>query len=317
MTERLVVDLGGTNFRIGLFNTVTHTLSHVHELRTAELSGVEQGLKLFFDMVGAVPKTASFAVACPTHNDCISLTNLNWSFSRAALQEAFQFDRLDILNDFAAVAQSVVHLQPHEKFQIGGKEPLPGYPLSVCGPGTGLGVAHLIPQNNGQWHAMSGEGGHVDFPAVNALEDEILQLLRRRFDRVSAERLLCGSGLSNLHMARMQIEKGVAATFAPHIITQAALEGDADCEKSFNLFCGMLGRFAGNLALTFGSFGGVYLSGGILPRYLNFIKNSPFRQEFENKGRLSYFIRDIPVYVVTHENPGLLGAGYHSNMKYK
>ena len=145
MTERLVVDLGGTNFRIGLFNAVTHTLSHVHELRTAELSGVAEGLKIFFNMVEEILKTASFAVACPTNNDCISLTNLNWSFSRAGLQEQFQFDTLEILNDFAAVAKSVVHLQPHEKFQIGGKDPIPNQPVSVCGPGTGLGCCAFNP----------------------------------------------------------------------------------------------------------------------------------------------------------------------------
>ena len=245
MTEQLVIDLGGTNFRIGLFNAATRTLSHVQHLRTVELGSIERAIHDFFDATGCAPKQACLAVACPTHQDQITLTNLDWSFSLQALKAHFQFETLEVLNDFAAIAQAVPYLTADEKVQIGGGLPQDHMPITVCGPGTGLGVAQLI-KHQEQWIPIGGEGGHVDFPATNRLEDEILQLLRKRFDRVSAERLLCGSGLVNLHMARMQLSKGVKVTFAPHMITQAALEGDRDCQKSFALFCAMLGRFAGN-----------------------------------------------------------------------
>lgn len=304
-----MVDLGGTNFRIGLFNAQTRTLSHVQHHRTAELDSIEQAITAFMEATQYTPEQACLAVASPTQYDHISLTNRNYSFSLKALQARFQFKTLKVINDFAAIAQAVPYLKPNEKVQIGGNNEDPKMPIAVCGPGTGLGVAYLTP-HQGSWMAISGEGGHSDFPATNTLEDQILQRLRKRFDRVSAERLLSGSGLTNLHMARMQIEQGVTVSIAPHMITQAALEGDHDCYKSFTLFCAMLGRFSGNLALTFGSVGGVYLSGGILPRYINFLKNSPFRQEFDNKGRFADYMKAIPVFVVTHEQPGLLGAGY-------
>ncbi len=311
MTQRLVVDLGGTHFRIGIFNAQDGSLSHIQRIRTAELASVAQGIELFGQAYGRLPKTACFAVAGPINHDCVSLTNLDWSFSVQALKQQFGFDVLEIINDFTAVAQSIPHLKTNESVQIGGGDRQATQPISVCGPGTGLGVAHLIPIGQNHWKVISGEGGHVDFPAINALEDQILTVLRRRFDRVSAERLLCGSGLSNLHMARMQVEKGVKVTFAPQMITQAAIDGDEDCQKSFSLFCEMLGRFAGNLALTFSSYGGVYLAGGIMPRYINFLQTSLFRKAFDGKGRLSDYVQSIPVFVVTHKATGLLGAGYY------
>jgi glucokinase len=178
----------------------------------------------------------------------------------------------------------------------------------MLGPGTGLGVGGLVrPQRNPV--AVVTEGGHVDFAPTNELEIEILRYLWRDHAHVSVERLLSGMGLTNLHQAIATIRDRPAAALTPAQITTAALEGgDPLCLEVLNSFCAMLGSVAGNTALTLGAQGGVYITGGIIPRILAFFADSPFRERFEAKGRFRDYLAAIPTYVVTAEQPGLLGA---------
>ncbi|MEC7378068.1 MAG: glucokinase, partial [Pseudomonadota bacterium] len=181
-------------------------------------------------------------------------------------------------------------------------------PRLVIGPGTGLGVSGLVPIKNG-WVPLMTEGGHVDFAPTDDTEMAVLRILKARFGRVSVERILCGQGLLNLYQAHAEIQGVAAPLDAPEKITAAAVENsDALARYTLRHFCELLGRVAGNGVLTLGSTGGVYLCGGILPRFLAFFLESPFRNGFEDKGRMRPLLEFTPVYVVTEPYTGLLGA---------
>ncbi|MNH23156.1 Glucokinase [compost metagenome] len=161
-----------------------------------------------------------------------------------------------------------------------------------------------------QWLSLPGEGGHVDFAANTEEEDAVLQVMRGELGHVSAERFLSGPGLVNLYRGLVKSDGREPEPFAPKDITERALAGDClDCRRTLSLFCVLMGRFAGNLALNMGTFGGVYIAGGIVPRFQEFFIGSGFRVAFEDKGRFKPYLKDIPVFLITHEGPGLLGAG--------
>ena len=193
--------------------------------------------------------------------------------------------------------------------KIGGGEPDPNAPIAVYGAGTGLGVAHLI-KHGTRWIPLSGEGGHVDLAPANMSEDMILIALRARIGHVSAERVLSGPGLLNLYEAIAMRNERLRTGLTPADITASALSSnpDPDCLEALNTFCRLMGRFGGNLALTLGTFGGVYVAGGVVPRFIEFFKQSQFRKAFEDKGRFKSYLERIPAYVITEPKAGLLGA---------
>ena len=174
-----------------------------------------------------------------------------------------------------------------------------------------LGVAHLVHVDK-RWVSLPGEGGHVDFAPNSEEEGIILEVLRAEIGHVSAERVLSGPGLVNLYRAIVKSDGRLPENLQPKDITARALEDSCiDCRRALSLFCVIMGRFGGDLALTLGTFGGVYIAGGIVPRFLDFFKASGFRGGFEDKGRFKAYVQDIPVYLIVHDNPGLLGAGAH------
>jgi glucokinase len=193
--------------------------------------------------------------------------------------------------------------------QLGGGERIERQPFALLGPGTGLGVSALLPAGDGQWVPLAGEGGHITMAPASAYEAEIIACLRDEFGHVSAERVLSGMGLCNLYRAVTQLDARSGSTITAAELTQRGLSGeDPDCAKALSLFCSFLGTAAGNLALTIGARGGVYIGGGIVPRLGDYFHRSEFRSRFEAKGRLSDYLLPVPAYVIHAEHPALLGA---------
>lgn len=251
------------------------------------------------------------AIACPITGDWVAMTNHTWAFSIAEMKKNLGFAHLEIINDFTAVSMAIPMLKDEHLIQFGGAQPAEGKPIAVYGAGTGLGVAHLVHVDK-RWVSLPGEGGHVDFAPNSEEEGIILEELRNELGHVSAERVLSGPGLVNLYRAIVKSDGRLPENLQPKDVTERALADTCiDCRRALSLFCVIMGRFGGNLALTLGTFGGVYIAGGIVPRFLEFFKASGFRGGFEDKGRFKAYVQDIPVYLIVHDNPGLLGSGAH------
>ncbi|WP_207485976.1 glucokinase [Arenibaculum pallidiluteum] len=310
MTARpsaLVADIGATNARFGLLDA-GGTLAHSEILSCAAFPTLDEAARAYLARAADRPRRAAFAVAGPVTGDRIAMTNHPWSFSVAETRAALDLDRLEVVNDFTAVALSVPLLGTEHRAQIGGGAPVAGSAIGVIGPGSGLGVSGLVPVPGGGWRALSGEGGHVTMAAVNDRESAILTELRRDFDHVSAERVCSGMGIPALYAAIQRIRGAVPEPLAaPEITSRGLASRDEACAEALETFCAMLGTTAGNLALTLGARGGIYIAGGIVPRFLDFFGRSAFRARFEQKGRMRAFLAPIPTYVVTHPLPAFLG----------
>jgi glucokinase len=306
----LVADIGGTNIRFGLVNDDGQT-SDIKTYQCDQYDSLADVISVYLALHNSAGKTinACLAIACPVETDQITMTNLPWTFSQSTLKKALSISQLFLINDYTAIAHAVPLLTQAQKVQIGEGVAIADKPISICGPGTGLGVANLVPTIDG-WCCLGGEGGHVDFAPVDADEIKILSyLLETKQHRISYEQLLCGRGLEQIYQAFLSIDNLPKSNLSAEQISAKAIDGSCRlCEKALHQFCNTLGSFAGNLALTLGCFGGVYIAGGIVPRFIDFIKNSNFRQRFDTKGRLSSFINNIPTYVITENQPGLLGA---------
>jgi glucokinase len=308
---KLIADIGGTNIRIAQADAQSESkFTNIETYRCAEFDSLADVIAKYINtkQISDCSINACLAIACPTDNDIISMTNLPWEFSQQALIKALNLNSLTMINDYTAIAMAIPLLNDKQKVKIGGGETVDGKPIAVCGPGTGLGVAHLVPIDS-QWHCFSGEGGHVDFAAVDELDVEILQYLQKIKKRVSYEQLLSGYGLEQIYQAVCFINgQSELKLSAAEISQQAVSESCSLCQQTLAQFCKILGSFAGNLALTLNCQGGVYIAGGIAPRFIEFIKNSDFRMRFEAKGRLSNIPIQSPTYIITEEQPGLLGA---------
>src|SRR3984885_11015282 len=254
------------------------------------------------------PVQAVLAVASPGTENQVTLTNPPWTFSVKALREQLGLRRLQVVNDFAANAVAVPHLGAQDVLQVGGGVAIKNAPIGVIGPGTGLGVSAFVPSADGG-AMIAGEGGHVTMAPTTAQESVLLDLMRSRFDHVSAERILSGPGLVNLYNALCELAGTPAASYSADQITNPGIwNADPHTHEATAMFCAMLGTVAGNLALTLGARGGIYISGGIVPRMSAFFAQSEFRARFEAKGRLSDYVATIPTYLITRQLPVLLGA---------
>lgn len=240
------------------------------------------------------------------------MTNCEWSFSTSALQKSFGFDKLCVLNDFTALALALPSLATDDLLVLSGGSALPDAAIGVIGPGTGLGVSGVLPDGHGGWIALEGEGGHVTLAGRTPRERQVLDILDARYGHASAERAVSGRGLVDLHAALAQLDGGnttSSAVDAAGIVAAALARQSGRCVEAVNLFCAFLGNAAGNLALTLGARGGIYVAGGIVPRLGAFIDASPFRERFEDKGRFSAYLAKIPVFIVrARQSPALLGA---------
>jgi glucokinase len=304
----LIADIGGTHARFALVDAEGRA-GEPTVMRCADYPGPAQAAQAFLAVHGGVrPRHAAFAVASPITDDVVDLTNSAWHFSIEAVRSELGLDRFDVINDFTAVALSVRHLRPEHVVKVGGGASVAGAPIAVLGPGTGLGVSALVPDMGGRWTALATEGGHVTMAAVTTQEDAVLEWLRQRFGHVSAERILSGPGMVNLYEAVSALRGRPAAYSTPDAISQRGLDGSCPlCRETLDLFFAMLGTVAGNLALSIGARGGVYIAGGILPRMQAAFAQSGFRRRFEDKGRFLDYLSPIPTWLVVHPQPAFAG----------
>ena len=321
----LVGDIGGTNARFALtdLSSPTVELLESKSLPNADFASVQHAMEHYLSGVSARPTRVALAVACPVGTDEIRLTNRAWSFSRSELQRTLGLDELRMLNDFGAVAWAIPALQREHLVTLHGDPapPLRG-PISVLGPGTGLGVALIVGSHEHGWHAVETEGGHVGFSPVGDEERAISAWLTAQHGRTSTERLLCGKGLSEIDavlrgasavLPAQVPQPGEASLLKPALrepadIVAAALEGhDLASRRTLARFCSVLGSVAGDCALIHGA-RTVVIAGGIVPRFIPFLRSSAFRERFLAKGRLAASLESIPIHVITHPHPGLLGA---------
>jgi glucokinase len=310
-TVHLLADIGGTNARFAIAEN--GKISSEQVLACAAYPGPAEAIEHYLQRVGRTdkatrPDAASLDIAGPLSGDRVALTNHAWSFSAKGLRDELGLKRLILLNDFTALALSIPHLQSSDLEQLGGTKPVPNSALALLGAGTGLGVSGLIPYPQG-YMPLQGEGGHTTLPAINARQAKILEWIRLQTEHVSAERVLSGSGLELLYRAQCALEGRRPEGFSAADITSGALSGEClMCREALTEFCSWLGIVAGNLALTLGAVGGVYIGGGIVPRLGSFFLHSPFRASFEAKGRFATYLAPIPCYVITAATPALLGC---------
>src|SRR6266403_298257 len=305
---RLIGDIGGTNARFAIAeNGAYRQLKHVEVDRHPSLhDALSAYLKALPDAERA-DLSGALAIAGPVLGDRISMTNKAWSFSVEELRRSLKLISLTVVNDFAANARAIPHLAEPGLFAIGPVSAGAKGNIGVVGPGTGLGVSALIP-TGGDWVLIAGEGGHATLAASNEEEEAIIHMLRKRWSHVSAERVLSGAGLVNLYEAVCAIDGVEPLMLSPADVTQRAMsKSDNACVRAFAHFCGFLGSVAGDLALTVGALGGVYIAGGILLRFKEAFAASAFRQRFEAKGRFATMLARIPTYLILEESPALIG----------
>ncbi|MBD8613083.1 glucokinase [Pseudomonas putida] len=309
MTLALIGDIGGTNARFAIWEN--DALHSVRVFPTADYTSPEHAigvymadLKLQKGDIGA----ACLAVAGPVDGDEFRFTNSHWRLSRQAFCKTLQVEQLLLINDFTAMALGMTRLQPDEYQLVCEGQADPARPAVVIGPGTGLGVGTLIGQRNG-WMALPGEGGHVDLPVGSPREAQLRAHIEAQIGHVSAETILSGGGLLRLYQTVCEVDGHEPSCASPAEVTEAGLAGDPVARETLEQFCRFLGRVAGNNVLTVGGRGGVYIVGGVIPRFLDIFMQSGFAESFADKGCMSDYFKGIPVWVVTAEFSGLLGAG--------
>jgi len=313
---KLVADIGGTNIRLAI--TDNNNINNIITYQCANFPSLNEVIQHYLaekQLTGA-SIDACLAIACPVDTDLISMTNLPWTFSQKSLKQELKLNSLTLINDYTAIAMAIPLLNDKQKVKIGRGDVVEKQPISVCGPGTGLGVANLVNIDN-RWYCLGGEGGHVDFAPVDDIDIKIIQHLKTIKNRVSYEQLLSGYGLEQIYQALLVINNSPDdysdKLTAKDISTRALNNTCPICEQALSQFCKVLGSFAGNLALTTGSLGGVYIAGGIVPRFVDYVNKSEFRSRFETKGRMSHLNKRTPTYIITEEQPGLIGAAAYLN----
>ncbi|TBU89008.1 glucokinase [Phytopseudomonas dryadis] len=311
MSLALVGDIGGTNARFALWRD--ERLESVRVSATADYPTLELAIRAYLDALGLAPgavDTVCLACAGPVDGDLLRFTNNQWRISRTAFCAELQVRELLLINDFSAMALGMTRLQEGERISVCPGTPQADRPCVVIGAGTGLGVGTLLALPGGGWHALPGEGGHVDLPIGSQREAQIWQALQRQIGHVSAEGgALSGNGLLALYRAVCAVDGQAPLLHSAAQITRAALEGETLAAGVLEQFCCLLGRVAGNNVLTLGARGGVYIAGGMVPRFAEFFLASGFSRSLRDKGCMSDYFDGVPVWLVTAEYPGLVGAG--------
>lgn len=311
---RLLADIGGTNARFAL-EISPQRFAAIEVLQCKDYPQLQDAILAYLasPALKAVwqgeVQHAAIAIANPVDGDTVRMTNHHWVFSIEALRRALALTTLVVVNDFTALAMALPYLSEREKIKIGGGQPQAERAIGLIGAGTGLGVSGIIPVH-GHWVPLASEGGHVSYSPVDEAETELLRVIWREYRHVSAERLISGMGLELIYRSLRTLagEGGSAALSAAEITGKAQDGGCAVCLKTVQMFCAMLGTVAGNLAMTLGATGGVYIGGGIVPRLGTLFAESAFRDRFEAKGRFADYLAQIPTYLITAEYPAFLGV---------
>jgi glucokinase len=303
----LLADIGGTNARFALL--AGGTVRATAHMAVSDHGSFREALGVY---LGGLPeagaiRSAILAASGTIQNDRFALTNNSWVIDAAELRAAHGFSTVRLINDFEAVAWALPHLPRDSLLPLGGREPVAGQPLAALGPGTGLGMAVSIPHATGHL-VLSSEGGHSTMAGGSLREDAVIEHLRRRFGHASAERVLSGSGLENLYDALAALDSLALPKRRAAEITQAGIDGTCPTSRAaVDMFCAMLGSVAGNLALTLGAKGGLFIGGGILRHMPEFLARSRFRARFEEKGRLSKSLEQIPAYLILDADVAFVG----------
>jgi glucokinase len=309
----LIGDIGGTNARFALATPDRPGFHTVLELQCADFATADDGIKHYLRETRAgAPEAVCLAAAGPVVDEHVRITNNHWDISAAETRADFGIEAVRLINDFAAIAYSIPFLGEDDSLTIGPHDqrrlPLERFNVAILGPGTGLGVAGLCRRGD-TLVPITGEGGHVGFAPETELQIEILKVLREKFERVSAERLIAGSGLENIYQALSMIHgKRRKKLSAAEIFSKR--RGGNLASEAVDVFFELLGQVAGDLSLTLGAEDGVYIAGGIAKRYPEILSVSRFRSAFENKGRHRAIMERIPTRLITHDQAGLLGAAY-------
>jgi len=306
--QALVGDIGGTNARFAIADLDKLSVNHVAVHPCRDFPSLEDALCAYVARLQQAPASACLAVAAPLRSETVRMTNLNWTFTADSLRAATGIEDLRLINDFEAQARVLPHLQPRDLHRIGGGASRDYLPKVVLGPGTGLGMAGLVHDGHG-WIPVASEAGHVSFAAETEEEFDIVTRMAAEFGRVSTERLVSGPGVEKTYGILAEL-RGRAKQEIPvaDIFELAAGGHDSIAVDTASYFVNWLGRFAGDMALTFEAGGGVYIAGGIAPRILHLLDTGAFHRSFCAKGRMSRFLNSVPLQVVTAGNAGLRGA---------
>ncbi len=303
----LLADVGGTNVRFAVLTK--GVLGTVEHLAVRDYAQFGDALAAFLQRQsdGGAIRSAILAVAGVVKGERCELTNYPWLVDGAELRARFGFAAVRVINDFEAVAWSLPHLARDGLRKLGGGEPVASAPMLALGPGTGLGVAAYVP-GVGDGLVLRSEAGHATLPSGSQREDAIVEILRHRFEHVSAERVLSGGGLENLYRAIATLDQSIVPDRNAAAITQAALADRCPTSRAaLDTLCALLGEVAGNLALVFRAEGGVFIAGGIVAHLGEFLPRSQFRARFEAKGRFRAYLAAIPVYLILHGDPAFVG----------
>jgi glucokinase len=314
----LVADVGGTHIRFGIaVGGSPATPINVHCVRRYPVrahESIAHAAQHYRNDTPGIPEAlnrAAVAVAGRVEQDQVQLTNSAWSFSARALSESQRFEHLHVINDFEAVGHAVGALRAADLQPVGPqrlKLPMSHGVCAIVGVGTGLGVGGVV-ANNGAFTVLATEGGHASFAPTSERSIELLRWLRRKYGRVSAERVLSGAGLANIYQALCEdAGQHVPELSAAEITTRAANGSDGACVEAVGLFSELLGSFAGDLALTLGAWSGVLISGAMLQHFDRDVLERRVRSGFEYKGRFAPAMRNVPVETISHPHVELLGA---------
>lgn len=318
MTNVLIADIGGTNARFALASDSKEHFAEKQRIDCNKFDTAELAINHYLKTQGIERVDAiCIAVAGPVINQTARFTNNHWKVDGEKLMSEYDTKAVRILNDFEAIAYSLPSLNSEELVSIGGTWDLArdrDFNVGVVGPGTGLGVAGLSGRN-GSYSPIVAEGGHTGFSPENLNQVKLLTTLLSKFDRVSNERLLSGPGIQNIYQALAQISQTEFQDYSAADIAEKGVSGVDDlCSNTMDLFFEILGQVAGDLALTLGTHDGIFIAGGICQRYIKPLQLSRFRQGFANKGRHSPLLEKIPTWLITHPNPGLVGASSYARL---
>jgi len=305
----LIADIGGTHARFALCTGV-QDIGQIDVLDSTAFPTMEDAIRHYLDSHGKPRiRHAVIGIAKPVLGDHVKMTNAAWEFSIEQMRRSLGLEHLHVFNDFAVLAMAVPRLDASDLAQVGGGKRVAGAPLGLLGPGTGLGVSALIPSRTGSPIALATEGGHVSFAPADDLQAMLWRAARERHGPVSMERLISGSGLAFIYEALCEDQGTRPNQYTPAEISKHAIDDtDALCRQALDTFCAILGSAAGNLALTLGARGGIYIGGGIVKQLGEYFAHSPFRPAFDDKGRFRDYLAAIPVFVIRARQPALTGA---------
>ncbi len=309
----LIADIGGTNARFALAKHDTVGFEKPKTLKCADFSTATDAIRHYLESVSATePDAICLAAAGPIIDESIIVTNNHWTLSATELRSGFDVQDVRLLNDFEAISRSIPHIEAQYLEPVGSASqqvlPEDRFSVAIVGPGTGFGTGGLY-KRDGHLNVVVGEGGHMGFAPKSKVQIEILEVLRDKYDRVCVERLLSGSGIENIYWA-LNILRGERRNHlsAAEIFASAIAGSDHCAANATQLFFEVLGQVAGDIALVLGATDGVYIAGGITKRYPEMLHISGFRNAFESKGHHRAMMERIPTRLITHEEPGLLGA---------